>query len=169
MTEVQVVMPVSEFNTAGLETEGIYRLRVKSLSVQEKTVQQGDRQGQKYKTIAGQFEMVERYGDGMIEYPNREFINFSVEGKGLERFRKFYTAALGPIPTGPVDDESGEHTVTLNDLAAALVGNDEVWTTYYWKRNWKDNDLIEGSLGYSFNTDPTNLKEPRPFAERDAA
>jgi len=44
-----------------------------------------------------------------------------------------------------------------------------VWTTYYWKRNWKDNDVIEGSLGYSFNTDPTNLKEPRPFSERDAA
>lgn len=165
MTEVQVEMPVEEFLTAGLEDEGIYRLRVKAMDVQEKTVQSGDRQGQKYRTISGQFELLERFGeDELFENPTREFINFSVSGRGLERFRKYYTAALGPVPQG----DPGQ-TITLNDLAAALVGNDTVWTTYYWKRHYKNPEDIEGSLGYSFSQDPSTLKAPRPFAERDNA
>ncbi len=164
MTEVQVDMPVSEFLTAGLETEGIYRVRVKALEVQEKTVQQGERAGEKYKTIAGQFELVEQFGEGLIEDPSMEFINFSVSGRGLERFRKFYVAALGPVKEG-----SPGQTLTLNDLASALIGDESVWTTYYWRRNRKNAEEIEGSLGYSFSQDPSTLKAPRAFAERDAA
>lgn len=163
MTEVQVEMPVSEFLTAGLEPEGIYRLRVHALTVQERTVKSGDRQGEKYKTIAGQFDMVEQFGSPEeIEYPTRAFINFSVSGRGLERFRKFYNAALGPVPEG----DPGQ-TITLNDLAAALVGNEDVWTTYFWKRHYKNPEDLEGSLGYSFAQDPSTLQAPQPFAARD--
>jgi hypothetical protein len=156
-------MPAEEFASAGLEPEGIYRLRIKSLQMKERTVQSGDRQGQKYKQLSGRFELLERFGTGPMEYEPSEFINFNVSGKGLERFRKLYIAALGEVPS------SDEGTVTLNDLADALVGNESVWTTYYWKRNWKDKDVIEGSLGYDFSQDPSDLKEPRPFAERDSA
>ena len=162
--QVQVEISVSDFNTAGLEEEGIYRLRVKTLQVVERTVQSGDRAGEQYKTIAGQFELVELFGVDIIEEPPTQFINFAISGRGLERFRKYYVAAFGKVEEG----DAGQ-TVTLNDLAAALVGNDSVWTTYSWKRSKRDPDEIEGNLGWSFSQDPSTLKAPRPFAERDAA
>ncbi len=166
--QVQVEMSVADFNMAGLEDEGIYRLRVRSLQVLEKTVQQGERQGEKYKTIAGQFELVEDLNTGVIDRPSLIFANFSVTGKGLERFRKLYVAAFGAVEAG---DPS--QTVTINDLAAALVGNDSVWTTYSWRRDKRDTvedpkGAIVGNIGFDFSQDPTTLQEPRPFAERDA-
>ncbi len=163
MTQVQIEMPVEEFLTAGLTPEGIYRLRVKSLEVLEKTVQQGDRQGQQYKVIEGQFNLVELYGEGILDNPPLEFLKFYVP-KGLERFRKLYVAAFGAVAEG-----SPGQTVTLNDLAAALVGNDMVWTTFSWRRDKKNPDDILGNIGFSFSSDPDTLREPRPFAERDAA
>ncbi len=163
MPQVQIEMPVEEFLTAGLTPEGIYRLRVKSLEVLEKTVQSGDRQGQQYKTISGQFHLVELHGEGILDDPPMEFINFYIPS-GLERFRKLYVAAFGAVEPG-----SPGQTVTLNDLASALVGNDTVWTTFSWRRDKKNPDDILGSIGYSFDQDPGNLREPRPFAEREAA
>ena len=89
--------------------------------------------------------------------------NFYVPN-GLERFRKLYVAAFGAVAAG-----SPDQTVTLNDLAAGLVGNDTVWSTYSWRRDKKNPDDIIGNLGYNFDQDPSNLKEPVPFAVRDAA
>lgn len=170
MTEGNNTVTLEGFLTAGLETEGVYRLNVTKMAVEEKTVQQGDNAGQKYKTISGIVELVEELGVGLADtdFAPRVYVNFSFTGKGLDRFRKLYVAAYGEIPTSGVDADTGQPTVSLDDLATALVGNDEIWTTYYWKRNYFDPKKIEGSIGWSFSKDATDIKAPRPFAERDA-
>jgi hypothetical protein len=155
MTEATTIS-VHDFLTAGLEDEGIYRLRINKMEVVERTGENGP-----FKQISGQVELVEQFGEGLIEYPAREFFNASIKGKGLERFRNLYVAAMGEM------DGSAPGDITLDDLAAALVGNESVWTTYYWRRNRKNPNEIEGSLGYSFSQDPNDIRAPRPFAERD--
>lgn len=167
MSETQpTVITVNRFKTAGLEPEGIYRLSIDAMAVEQRTVQQGANAGQKYKTIAGRVQLVELFGEGLVENPSREFLNCGVSGKGLQRFYDLYIAAFGSIE--PTDlNEAGEPTVTLDDLAAALVGVDTVWTTYYWKRNKNNPEEIEGSLGWSFSADPSKLRAPIPFEERE--
>lgn len=169
MSETNNTLALNDFLTAGLETEGVYRLNITKMAVEEKTVQQGDNAGQKYKTISGIVELIEELGVGLSEgdFAPRVYVNFSFAGKGLDRFRKLYVAAYGQIPTSGVDLDTGQPTVSLDDLAAALVGNDEIWTTYFWKRNYFDKKKIEGSLGWSFSKNSADIKAPRPFAERD--
>jgi hypothetical protein len=162
-TPIEVEVSVGKFLTAGLDPEGIYRLRIKKMSVEERTVQNGERVGTKYTTISSELFLVERFGEGLLENPPRVFTNFGTSGKGLERFRKLYMAAFGELSSNDRDEK-----LTLNDLAASLVGNDSVWTTYFWKRNQSDTAIIEGSIGWTFSSDPTKIKEPTPFEERDA-
>jgi hypothetical protein len=166
MSVAEVLVSTSEFLSAGLDPEGIYRLRFSNFQVVEKIAQTGRNAGGKYKQIDGQAELIERFGGtdpGMLEYPIREFLHFYTTGKQAERFRKIYVAAFGSVP------ESAPGVISLNDLASALNGVDTVWTTLYWRRNKKDNTVIEQSLGYSFYTDPSKLSQPTPFAQRDAA
>lgn len=168
MTDGNNTVNLQDFLSAGLEDEAIYRLNITKMQVEERTVQDGDNKGQTYKTISGQAELAEQLGEELPEYPPKVFVNFGLRGKQLERFRKLYVAAFGEIPTSGVNAETGQPTISIDDLAASLVGNDEVWTTYYWKRNWKDKKKIEGTIGWSFSRNPSDLKAPKPFSERDA-
>lgn len=167
MTTENNTMSLTEFNTAGLETEAIYRINILKMVVEEKTVQQGDNKGQKYRAISGAVELVEEFGVGLKEFAPRVYVNFYLNGSHLERFRKLYTAAYGAAKESGVDADTGQPIVSIDDLAAALVGNDEVWTTYFWKRNKYNTEKIEGSLGWSFSKDPSTLKAPTLFADRD--
>ena len=158
---VDVTMPTSDFLTAGLDTEGIYRLRFKSLKVEEKTVKkEGPRKGDKFKMINGQVDLIEHFGEGMLEYPIHEYISFFTNGNQLERFRKLYVAAFETVP------EATPGSISIGDLASALVGNDTVWTALYWRRN-RDTDEPEQVLGWDFSQDPSTLKGVTPFADRD--
>jgi hypothetical protein len=158
-------MNLNEFLSAGLDEEAIYRLNIKKMEVKTKIVENEESKnfGQEYKVIDGQVELVERFGGerpGVLEYPIREFLSFFLNGRHLQRFRDLYTAAFGEIPT------SRPGVVTIEDLAAALVGIDTVYTTLYWRRNKKTQE-VEQVLGWDFSTDPNTLKQPKPFAERD--
>lgn len=163
-TNVEVTMDINEFLSAGLDPEDIYRLDIKKMAVVEKTVKEGDNKGQKYRTIDAEIHLVERFGHGILEYPVKVWdYGFGIRGKRLERFRTLYTEAFGPIQKG-----KGTQSVSINDMAASLVGVDTVWGVLYWRRNWRDKDEIEQVLGYNFSSSPQNLKAPRPFAERDS-
>ena len=164
MTE-DVLIPKEDFITAGLDTEGIYRLSVKTMALETRIVQQGDNKGNEYQQIAGQVHLVEHFGGdpAILEYPIREWMNFYLNGNHLKRFRALYVAAYGPPP------EAKPGQFSIKDLASALVGNDSVWSTLYWKRNRTDKTIIEQSIGWDFSTDPGTLRAPTPFAQRDAA
>ena len=152
----QLTMSMSEFLSAGLEPEGIYRLKVVDGGIVERTGQNGP-----YQQISLRVALVERLGDGPLEKQPTEYLNCGTSGRGLARFRKLFVAATGGLPEG--------EDITLTDLVAALINNENAWTTYQWKRNNQNPDDIEGQLGWSYSDDPSKLKEPRPFAERDAA
>ena len=163
-TNVEVVMDINEFLSAGRDPEDIYRLDIKKMAVVEKTVKTGENAGQKYRTIDAEIHLVERFGHGLLEYPVKVWdYGFGIRGKRLERFRTLYTEAFGPIQKG-----KGAQSVSINDMAASLVGVDTVWGVLYWRRAWNDQNEIEQVLGYNFSSSPQNLKAPRPFAERDA-
>lgn len=162
---VEVTMDLDEFLSAGLDPEDIYRLDIKKMAVVEKTIKSGENAGQKYRTIDAEIHLVERLGHGLLEYPVRVWdYGFGIRDKRLERFRTLYTEAFGPI-----QKSKGAQSVSINDMAASLVGVDTVWGVLYWRRNYKDPNEIEQVLGYNFSANPANLKAPRPFAERDAA
>ncbi len=160
-----VLISTETFNTAGLDPEGIYRTNIKTMAVKERTVKkEGKNKGNKFNQVEGQIHLVERFGGeraGIMEYPIREFINFFLNGKHLERFRALYVAAFKTVP------ESAPGVINVADLASALVGNDTVWTTLYWRRDREDNTQVEQVLGWDFSTDPTTLRAPTPFVERD--
>lgn len=163
--DVQVVLSTEEFLTAGLDPEGIYRMDIKKMAVKEKVVKQGENQGQKYRAIDAEIHLVERFGGqnpGLLEYPIRVWdYSFGIRGKKLERFRKLFTTAFGPLST---TDKTT--TVTINDLCASLIGTDTVWGTLYWKRNFNNPEDIDQVIGYDFSRNPSDLRPPRPFAER---
>lgn len=165
LEDSEVLMSANEFASMGLDPEGIYRVDVRKMAVVTKVSKQEDTKGQKYKAIDTEINLVERFGGdapGILEYPIRVFdYNFGLRGKKGQRFREFYETAFGPI------NKTKQATVSLNDLAAACVGVDTVWTTLYWRRNRNNQDEIEQVLGWSFATNPANLKAPKPFAERD--
>lgn len=160
----QLTMNIADFLLAGLEPEGIYRLRINSAEIVDRDGRNGP-----YQQISMQVDLVERLGDGILEKPPGEWLNCGVTGKGLGRFRKLFVAAVGEVPEGTPDPDSGELSVTLDDLVSALIGNESAWTTYFWKRNRDNPKDIEGQLGWSFSSEGTELKEPRPFAEKDNA
>ena len=160
---------LDDFMSAGLEDEGIYRIAIRSMKVEEKIAQTGANAGNPYKVISAQFKLVEKFGDGLIDSPPTVFDRFYLSGRSLERFRKLYVAAMGELPSGEVDPETGEVTVPIESLVDALIGNESVWTTYSWRRPKNDPNDIEGSLGWSFTQDPTKLKAPTPFEQRDKA
>ena len=156
-----VLVSTQDFLTAGLNPEGVYRMRVKSLGIVERIAQGGRTPGESYKKIEGQVDLVEKLGDGVLEYPINAYFSAYTSGRQLAKFRNLYNAKFGSAP------QSQPGTVSLNDLASALIGTDDVWCVLYWKRNKNDHDDIREEMGYSFSTDASAIKAPKPFVQRD--
>lgn len=155
----QTTIALGDFLTAGLQPEGRYRLEVLSGEVVERSGQNGP-----YKQASFRVNLVERFGDGIIENPESEFINCSLSGKGVARLRKLYVASRGAVPEGDPDT-----VLTIEDLVEELIGSENIWAQYYWRRPKNNPDDVEGVLGWDYSSDPDNLRDPKPFAERDAA
>src|SRR3990167_2425132 len=156
-----VLISADEFQTAGLDPEGVYRMHFKSLAVVEKIAQSGKNVGNPYKRIEGQVDLVEKLGDGLLEYPINAYFSAYTSGRQLQKFRNLYVAKYGKVPTS----QPGQ--ISLAELTSAMAGVDDVWGVLYWKRDRENPDVIRQELGYSYSTDPTTIKAPKSFADRN--